>query len=130
MDPVDGQAEGPQVAAGDDLAVAVPSGQQVTLQDVIWNVPGPNGLAIRFRFLAPAIAKAGGTVDFATAAADMAHLCQSFALPRVSDFGPRPTQIIISFADQPVPFGEPAPEATQFFEAYRLENDACIWEPF
>ena len=29
-----------------------------------------------------------------------------------------------------VPFGEAAPDATQFFEAYRVEGDACIWEAF
>jgi hypothetical protein len=29
-----------------------------------------------------------------------------------------------------VPFGEPAPDATQFFEAYRVEGDTCIWEAF
>jgi hypothetical protein len=57
MEPTMAQAEGPQVTAGGDVAVAVPSGQAVTLQDVIWNVPGPTGLAIRFRFLAPAIAR-------------------------------------------------------------------------
>ena len=130
MDVTKVQAAGPQVVAGGDAAVAVPSGQVVTLQEVIWNVPGPAGLAIRFRFLAPAIAKAGGSVDFATAAADMAHLCQTYALARLAEFGPQPSQIIISLSDQPLPFGEPAPDATQFFEAYRIENDACIWEAF
>jgi hypothetical protein len=130
MEPTMAQGEGPQVTAGGDVAVAVPSGQLVTLQDVIWNVPGPAGLAIRFRFLAPAIAKDGGTVDFATAAADMAHLCQTYALARLAEFGPQPSQIIISFADRALAFGEPAPEATQFFEAFRIENDACIWEAF
>ena len=126
MEPIEGQ----QVTAGGDVVVEVPSGQLVTLQDVIWNVPGPNGLAIRFRFLAPAIAKDGGTVDFATASVDMAHLCQTYSLARLTEFGPQPTQIIISFADQALPFGEPAPDATQFFEAYRIENDTCIWEVF
>ena len=130
MDVTKVQAAGPQVVAGGDAAVAVPSGQVVTLQEVIWNVPGPAGLAIRFRFLAPAIAKAGGSVDFATAAEDMAHLCQTYALARLAEFGPQPSQIIISLSDQPLPFGEPAPDATQFFEAYRIENDACIWEAF
>jgi hypothetical protein len=60
----------------------------------------------------------------------MAHLCQSYALPRLSETGPVPAQIIISLSDRPVPFGEASPEATQFFEAYRIEGDACIWEAF
>ena len=119
-----------QVLPGDGLAVAVPSGQPVTLQDVIWNVPGPDGLAMRFRFVAPAISRDGGSVDFATASADMAWLCNNYALQRVSGIGPAPTQIIISLSDREVPFGEADPEATQFFEAYRIEGDACIWEAF
>ncbi len=110
--------------------IVVPSGQEVILQEVIWNVAGPEGLTSRFRFIAPAIAKEGGTVDFDTASADMQHLCEAFALPRLSSIGPLPEQIIISFADREVPFGQPAPEATQFFEAYRIDGDACIWEAF
>jgi hypothetical protein len=129
-DPIMVQAEGPQVIAGEEAVVAVPSGQAVRLLDVVLNAPGPEGVAARFRFVAPAIAKDGGGVDFETASADMAHLCQSYALPRLAELGPVPTQIIISFSDRPVPFGEAAPDATQFFEAYRVEGDACIWEAY
>ena len=102
----------------------------MTLQDVIWNAPGPDGMVARFRFVAPAIARDGGSVDFAAASADMQVLCQSYALARLSEFGAVPVQIIISMSDQPVPFGEPAPAATQFFEAYTPEGDTCIWEAF
>lgn len=124
------EAEGTQVIAGDSAAVAVPSGQVVSLLDVVLDAPGPEGMAARFRFVAPAIAKVGGTVDFETASLDMAHLCQSYALPRLAENGPVPAQIIISLSDRAVPFGEAAPDATQFFEAYRVEGDACIWEAF
>lgn len=124
------EAAGGQVTPGEDAAIAVPSGQVVTLQEIIWNAPGPMGLVTRFRFLAPAIARDGGTVGFAAASADMAHLCQVFALDRVVQAGPAPAQVIISLADQLVPFGEAAPEATQYFEAYRIEDGACIWEAF
>ena len=123
-------AEGGQSLPGNGQQVAVPSGQSVTLQEVPWNVPGPDGLTARFRFVAPAIAKSGGTVDFETASADMVHLCQNFALPRISDIGPQPSQIVISLSDRPVPFGEAAPDATQFFEAYTIRDNACIWEAF
>ena len=112
------------------LVVPVPSGQWVRFVDVVMNAPGPDGLTARFRFVAPAIAKQTGSVDFEAAAADMEHLCKSFALPRIAGTGPKPSQIIISLADRDVPFGEAAPEATQFFEAYRVEDDACIWEAF
>jgi len=122
--------EGPQVLPGDGAAVAVPSGQAVTFLDVILNAPGPNGMATRFRFVAPAIARVGGSVDFDAAAEDMAHLCQNFVLPKLAELGPTPAQVIVSLSDSDVPFGEAAPEATQFFEAYTIEGNTCIWEAF
>jgi hypothetical protein len=112
------------------VVVPVPSGQLVRFVDVVMNAPGPDGLTARFRFVAPAIAKQTGSVDFELAAADMEHLCKSFALPRIASTGPKPSQIVISLSDRDVPFGEAAPEATQFFEAYRVDGDACIWEAF
>ncbi|MFN3643285.1 MAG: DUF6497 family protein [Gemmobacter sp.] len=111
--------------------VPVPSGQVVTLQDVIWNEPGDAGLTMRFRFVAPAIARNGGTVSFETAEGDMQFLCDTYALPRARTVtGPEPAQIVISLSDVPVAFGEAAPEATQFFEAYTPDGDTCRWEPF
>ncbi len=119
--------EGPQVVDGMGAAVPVPSGQAVTLQDVIWNVPGPDGMTTRFRFVAPAIA-AG--VDFDTAEADMIHLCEAFAVPRLTEFGPQPEQVVISLSDRALPFGDSAPDAVQFFESYRIEDGKCLWEMF
>ena len=111
-------------------AIKLPSGQVVTLLDVISNVPGSEGLAARFRFLAPAVAKQGGTVDAGTAAKDMDWLCQNFALPKISNIGPQPGQIIISMSDRDVPFGEDHPEATQMFNAYSIKDGACVWDMF
>lgn len=115
---------------GPDGAVTVPSGQVVTLQEVIWNAPGPDGLTTRFRFVAPAIAETGGTVDTETALEDMLWLCQNFALPRIAQPGPMPAQIVISLAAAPLPFGEARPEVTQIFEAYSLQDGQCVWEVF
>lgn len=120
-----------QVAPGGDALIPVPSGQPVTLQEVIWNVPGPSGLTLRFRFVAPQIASASEAgVDYEHAATDMQHLCESYVLPRIAEFGPTPAQIVISLADQAVPFGETAPEVTQFFDAYSYVDGACILEMF
>ncbi len=126
------QAEtgGGRSVPGDGFALALPSGQTVTLVETIWNTPGPDGLVTRFRFLAPAINPQTGTVGFDAAVQDIAWICQNFALARVSEFGPLPSQIIVSLEDRPVPFGEANPEATQFFEAFRIEDGACIWEVF
>lgn len=122
------------VLAGPALAqdeLAVPSGQPVTLQDTIWNEPGPAGLTARFRFIAPLIARDGGTIDFDTAAIDMDHLCDTYALPRIDTItGPRPSQVVISLSDIPVEFGVITPEATQFFEAYTIEDGVCVWDPY
>lgn len=110
--------------------IVVPSGQEVMLLEVITNVPGPEGLTARFRFLAPGIAREGGSVDAETAALDMDALCKDFALPRISNLGPVPRQVIISLSDRDVPFGEARPDATQFFNAYSIEDGQCIWEMF
>lgn len=114
-----------------DAPIPVPSGQTVTLMETIWNERGPNGLSIRFRFLAPAIAKGTGTITPDQAEADMLALCRDYALSRIGDAtGPEPAQIIISLSDRPVPFGESHPEATQFFESYDLVDGDCVWSLF
>ena len=33
-------------------------------------------------------------------------------------------------SDMSVPFGEDHPEATQFFNSYKIEDGACQWEMF
>jgi hypothetical protein len=123
-------AEGPQVVPGDGAVIAVPSGQEVRFLDTVINAPGTESATVRFRFVTPAIAKVGGTVSYDVATEDMEHLCNSFALPKIATMTPVPTQIVISFSAAEVPFGEAAPEVTQFFEAYRIEDGACIWEAF
>ncbi len=111
-------------------AVMVPSGQAVTFMETVSNVPGDNGPALRFRFLAPAIARDTGTIDADTAGRDMDHLCNTFALAQLSKDGSKPAEIIISLSDRDVPLGEDDPEATQFFASYQIEDGACQWEMF
>jgi hypothetical protein len=107
-------------------AIAVPSGREVRLIDVVTNAPGNEGAAARFRFLAPGLEEA----DLAASADDMQALCDTYALPRIDGMVPEPQQIIISLAAEAVPFGQAAPDVVQFFEIYRVEGDACQWEPF
>lgn len=113
-----------------EVVAGLPSGQRVTLQDVIWGDDGPQGRTVRFRFVAPQIAPGEGAVGFDAAAADMKVICETFAMSRIVAEEQAPAQVIISLSDRAVPFGEADPEATQFFEAYRLEDGACIWEMF
>lgn len=124
-----GQASG--LAAGQGAQpVPVPSGRMVTLQDVIWNETGPQGLTLRFRFVAPGLSRDDPALDYNMVQADMQALCDSYALPRIAEGGPRPAQVVISLASAPVPFGETAPEVTQFFEAYSVQDGTCQWEMF
>ncbi|MCU0905176.1 MAG: DUF6497 family protein [Tabrizicola sp.] len=104
----------------------VPSGRDLTLIDIVTNAPGPSGATARFRFLAPGLSEA----DLEASAADMQAVCDSFAVKRIDGMVPAPQQIIISFASAAVPFGEAAPDVVQFFESFRPENGACVWEAF
>jgi hypothetical protein len=113
-----------EAPSGDRLDV--PSGRALSLIDIVTNAPGPSGATARFRFLAPGLTAA----DLEASAADMQAVCDSFAILRIDGMVPAPQQIIISFSSEAVPFGEAAPDVVQFFESYRPENGACVWEAF
>lgn len=124
------QAQGRKITPGDGAALAVPSGQSVTLHETILDVPTPDAAIYRFRYLAPAISRSGGTMDFEASIADMQYLCDTFALPAMASPLPAKVQVIVSFADMPLPFGETNPEVTQFFVAFSVKDGQCQLEPF
>ncbi|WP_248298149.1 DUF6497 family protein [Tabrizicola sp. YIM 78059] len=107
-------------------AISVPSGRALSLIEVVTNVPGPEGATARFRYLAPGLKPE----EAAAAQDDMQVLCDEYALPRTSGMVPAPRQIIISLSAEKVPFGQAAPGVVQFFEAYSLQDGACMWEQF
>lgn len=107
-------------------AVTVPSGRELSLIEVVTNARGPEGATARFRFLAPGLSPD----EAETAAADMQALCDSYAIGRIDGMVPVPQQIILSFASEAVPFGEAAPDVVQFFESFRPENGACVWQVY
>ena len=116
----------PPVFANEPLDV--PSGQPVTFHEMLWDRPG-NGLVYRFRFVAPEIGSEGR--EYEDVEVDMHHLCETYAIPRLSpDVGPQPNQIVISFSQEETEFGVATADVTQFFEAYRIENETCILEFF
>ncbi len=118
------------ITLGDDTAIAVPSGQAVTLLDIIWNSIGPEGAAPRFRFVAPAIARAGGSVAYEAAEGDLQHLCESFALAKLAEKGIAAPLVLLAMADRAVEFGVSDPEATQYFETFSINGATCIREIF
>lgn len=118
---------GSSVAA--QQVVEVPSGQTVNLTEVLVE-QAQRETWVRFRFVAPQIAREGGDVTFDTAASDIDHLCQNMVVPYLNEHSITPERVVISMSDRDVPFGQANPEATQFFEAYRLDGADCIWEEF
>jgi hypothetical protein len=60
----------------------------------------------------------------------MDYLCNDFALKHLPEGGSKLAEIIISLSDRDVPLGEDNPEATQFFNSYRIEDGVCQWEMF
>lgn len=117
-------------APAEAAEVSLPSGRAVVFHDVIWGEPGPAGLAVRFRFLDADLAQVLDAVPYEEIEADMAFLCETYALDRIANTGPQPHTVMISISDRPVDFGEPDPEATQIFEAYSPDNGRCYWEGF
>ncbi|MEL7093095.1 MAG: DUF6497 family protein [Pseudomonadota bacterium] len=117
------------VAANAAAALDLPSGQSVTLSEVLIDrVEDEDWL--RFRFVAPEIARSGGSLGYADAEGDFAVLCDDLARPYMAEQGLSAAVVVISLMDRPVPFGQPDPDATQFFEAYRIEDGACVWQAF
>ena len=109
--------------------ISVPSGQPILLQEVISDAAG-YGLTMRFRFTAPDLAAMLANLSYEELESDMAHLCLTYALPRLSTQGPEAAMVVISLAEREVPFGEAAPDVAQVFEAYRPEDGTCVWEGF
>ena len=105
----------------------VPSGQPVTFQEMLWDRPG-SGLVYRFRFVAPEIGREGR--EYEDVEIDMHHLCETYAIPRLSEIGPEPSQIVISLSREETEFGVAYDDVTQFFEAYSVEDETCILEFF
>ncbi|GAB5437709.1 MAG: hypothetical protein FalmKO_28340 [Falsiruegeria mediterranea] len=112
-----------------EASLPVPSGQPIYLDNVLLD-ENPGELWLRFRFVAPKIGQTVGRVGYDVSAVDMDHLCETLAVPYVLQRKLVPARVVISLSDKAVAFGESAPDVTQFFEAYRLENARCIWEEF
>ncbi|MGC1502822.1 MAG: DUF6497 family protein [Sulfitobacter sp.] len=115
------------LAASPALATDVPSGQPVELHEVLVDAVDSETW-LRFRFIAPQIARDGAALEYDVVASDMMHLCTALALPYSVEYALAGDVIVISLADRVTEFGVPDPEATQFFEAFRPVDNTCIWE--
>jgi hypothetical protein len=111
-------------------AQGVPSGQSVLLWQVLWERVEGDGTQAVLRFIAPAIARDGGTVGFDAAQADMDWLCETHGLPVAALPNARSDAIVVTLMDRPIPRGRTDPAATQFFSTYRVQADSCVASDF
>lgn len=107
----------------------VPSGQAVTLNEVLVDRVDQEAW-VRFRFLTPEIARGAGAITYEQAQDDLAALCEAVARPYLVEYALGADVVVISLMDRAVPFGVSDPEATQFFETFRIQDDACVWQAF
>lgn len=107
--------------------VDVPSAQPVELHEVLVDQVGAD-IWVRFRFLARDIGKDPGQKSFADVEQDFAVLCDAVARPYLKEYDLSADVIAISLMSKPVDFGVSDPDATQFFEVFRLSSDGCVWE--
>lgn len=120
-------AAGAQQGGAQEERLVLPSGLEARLQEVLQQDGGDGRPVLRFRFVAPGFDAQAG-LD--AVSADLAHLCNSYALPNAPEVDLTEATIIVSMGSRPTQFGVPDPEARQVFEAYRVENGTCIWEVF
>jgi hypothetical protein len=107
--------------------VLVPSGNEVTLQEVLWQEGEEIGtLWVRLRFVAPGLAG----MAYEHALSDLDALCLQVAVPEVEGDNRDPDLVIVSLAERAAPFGEFDPDMEQVFEAYRVEDGLCFSEDF
>ena len=111
-------------ATGQEEAPTVPSGISVTLQEVRVDRTAGSPPVVRFRYVAPQIAE----LEFAAVEGDFPALCETQVLPYVAGTAYSEAQAVVSLSAEPVEFGATAPGVIQFFEVFRIEDGACIWE--
>lgn len=111
-------------------AIELPSGVEAELHEVLVEEIGEENW-IRFRFLAPDIDRTrSGAPAFAELERDFPHLCMTLAIPYLETHALGAERIVISISDRVVEFGLSNPDATQYFEQFRIDGDSCIWEAF
>ena len=117
---------GANVALAD---IQLVGGDLASPHDILWETDDIHRTLV-VRFVVAAIARDGGGVDYDAAGPDMDRVCTDIAVPVILNTESKIDRILVVFMDQPVPRGQPMPEATQFINVYSLENGRCIWEDF
>lgn len=109
-----------------ETASDIPSGFNHSLFETLDDVMPDGKRVMRLRYVAEDMT----ADDHQKVAEDFAALCARDALPRQAEAQPPFDQAVISLANKKSEFGVFNPDVTQYFEAFTLENDTCIWEAF
>jgi hypothetical protein len=104
-----------------------PSGINISLFEVLVDEVSAETW-LRFRFLAPSIARTTGSVTFAEIEQDFEYLCREIALPYVAHHDLDAEVVAVSILDRPIAFGTSDPEATQYIDVFRVSSGTCEWE--
>ena len=108
-------------------AESVPSGRALVLWEVLFErVQGSDGAQMVLRYIAPSVAGA----EYDAVASDLDWLCTRHGIAMAALDYVRADSIVITLMDRPVPRGRTDPEATQFFEIYRIADAACLAEEY
>ncbi|MBO9403171.1 DUF6497 family protein [Shimia sp. R9_3] len=108
-------------------APAVPSGNVVSLHEVLFETRADTSRVARFRYVMPVMQQG---VTFAEIEGDFFHLCNGVAVPYLAVSEEKVDQVIISMADRETEFGVMTHLAQQYFEAFSVQDGICIWEGF
>ena len=111
-------------------ADGVPSGQALVLWEVVWERVQGAGTQAVLRFIAPGIAREGGSVDAVAAMADLDWLCRTHGVTVASLPAARSDIVVVTMMDRPVPRGATDPQATQYFGVYSVEGGDCLPQNF
>lgn len=106
---------------------AVPSGNDIQLQEILFETRDDATRVVRFRYVMPLIRQG---VAFADIEQDFFHLCIGVAVPYLAIQNETVDQVIISMADRETDFGVISHLAQQYFEAFSVQDGTCIWEGF
>lgn len=79
------------------------------------------------RYLAPQIARDGGSLGYEDVAEEMDALCNGEGLSTALAHESPVDQIVITLMDRVVERGQPDPEATQFIASYDVTEAGCEW---
>lgn len=105
----------------------MPSGNDISLQEVLFETRDDASRVARFRYVMPLLRQG---IAFTEIEEDFFHLCIGVAVPYLAVSEEKVDQVIISMADRETEFGVMTHLAQQYFEAFSVQDGTCIWEGF